>query len=132
MRNRIGHFKVAVSPRATRVNDTFWNSLMVKMGDLLAESEILQERRTPLPGFQRILIAGNDHALIGRERPLSRVSGLMRGAPRASDKVFLRIFELVSLLSCLFLPLMRSEQMTPLAATPSAGIRAAFRDCYCC
>jgi hypothetical protein len=41
------------------------------------------------------LIVGNDDALIGRQGPLRRVSGLMRGAPRASDKVLLRIFELV-------------------------------------
>jgi hypothetical protein len=43
-----GHLKVTVSPRATRVNNTFWNSLMVEMRDFLAESKILQERRTPL------------------------------------------------------------------------------------
>jgi hypothetical protein len=28
------------------MNDALWNSLMIEMGDLLAESEILQERRT--------------------------------------------------------------------------------------
>jgi hypothetical protein len=68
---------------------------MIEVGDLLAEGEIFQERGTPLSGFQRILIVGNDDALIGRKGPLSRVSGLMRCAPRASDKVFLRIFELL-------------------------------------
>ena len=41
MRNRIRHFKIAVSPRATGVNNALWNSLVIEMGDLLAESEIL-------------------------------------------------------------------------------------------
>ena len=44
------------------------------MGDLLAEGEILEERRTPLSRFQRILIVRDDDALIGRERSLSCLS----------------------------------------------------------
>ena len=42
---------------------------MIEMGDLLAEGKIFQKRRTPAPGFQRILIVGDDDALIGREGP---------------------------------------------------------------
>ena len=93
MGNRIGHLKIAVSARAAGVNDAFWNSLVIEMGDLLAEGEILEERRTPLARFQRILIVRDDDALIGRERSLSCLSSLMRGASRSRDKVFFRIFE---------------------------------------
>ena len=95
MRNWIGHLKIAVSARSAGVNDALWNSLVIEMGDLLAEGEIFQERRTALPGFQRILIVRDDDALIGRERSLGRLSGLMGGASRAGDKVFLRIVELL-------------------------------------
>ena len=85
MRNRIGHLEVAVGARPAGVNDPLRNSLVIEMGDLLPEGEIFQERRTSVPGFQRILIVRDDDALIGRERSLSRVSGLMRRASRSSD-----------------------------------------------
>ncbi len=77
--------------RSAGVNDAFRNPLVIEMGDLLAESEILQERWTSLAGFQRILVVRDDDALIGREGSLSRVSGLMRRASRSGHKVFLRI-----------------------------------------
>ena len=80
MRNRIGHLEITVCARSASVNDALWNSLVIEMGDLLAEREIFQERRTARPGFQRILIVGDDDALIGRQGCLSGVSGLM-GAP---------------------------------------------------
>jgi hypothetical protein len=84
------------------VNDALWNSLVIEMGDLLAERKIFQKRRTSAPGFQRILIVRDDDALIGRERCLSRLSGLMRRASRTSDEIFLRIVELLkaSRLAC--------------------------------
>ena len=58
-----------------------------------ADREILQKRRTPASGFQRILIVCDDDALIGRKGPLSRVGGLMGAASRPRDKVFLGTFE---------------------------------------
>ena len=63
------------------MNDALRNSLVIEMSDLLAEGEIL-ERGTALPRFQRILIVRNDDALIGREGPPRRLSGLMRGPSR--------------------------------------------------
>jgi hypothetical protein len=60
MRNRIGHLEIAVRARSAGVNDALWNSLVIEMGDLLAEREIFQERRTPASGFQRILIVRDD------------------------------------------------------------------------
>ena len=98
MRNRIGHLEITVCARSARVNDALWNSLVIEMGDLLPEGEIFQERRTAAPGFQRILVVRNDDALIGRERSLSRISGLMRGASRPGDKIFLRVPELLKAL----------------------------------
>jgi hypothetical protein len=49
-----------VRARSAGVNDALWNSLVIEMGDLLAEREIFQERRTPASGFQRILIVRDD------------------------------------------------------------------------
>ena len=98
MRNWIGHLKMAVSARPARVNDALRNSLVVEMGDLLPEGEIFQERWATPPGFQRILVVRDDDALVGRERSLGRISGLMRGAPRAGDKIFLRVPELLKAL----------------------------------
>ena len=68
MGNRIGHLEIAVRARSPGVNDALWYSLVIKVGDLLAEREIFQERRTPASGFQRILVVRDDDALIGRER----------------------------------------------------------------
>jgi hypothetical protein len=85
MRNRIGHLEITVRARSAGVNDALWNSLVIEMGDLLAERKIFQKRRTPITGFQRILIVPDDDALIGGERRLSAFSGLMRRASWTSD-----------------------------------------------
>src|SRR6202050_4173028 len=75
IRNRIGHFEIAVRPRSAGVHDALWNSLVIEMGDLLAERKIFQKRGTPAPGFQRILIVRDDDALVGGEKRLSGGSG---------------------------------------------------------
>ena len=69
MPNWVGHLEIAMSGRAAGVNGGLCNSLVVEMGDLLAEGEILEERWTAVPEFQRILVIRNDDALIGRETP---------------------------------------------------------------
>jgi hypothetical protein len=81
--------------RSARVDDALGNALMIEMGDLLPEGKIFQERRTSIPGFQRILIVRDDDALIGREGRLSAFSGLLRRASRPGDQIFLRITELL-------------------------------------
>jgi hypothetical protein len=43
-------------------------ALVVKMGDLLAQNKILQERRPAISSFERILIVGNWNALISGQR----------------------------------------------------------------
>jgi hypothetical protein len=95
MRNRIGHLEIAVRATPAGMNDALWNSLVIEMGDLLAERKMFQKRGTPAPGFQRILIVRDDDVLIGRERLFGRVSGLMRRATWTSDKVLFRILQVI-------------------------------------
>jgi hypothetical protein len=40
MWNRIGHLEITVRARSAGVNDALWNSLVIEMGDLLAERKI--------------------------------------------------------------------------------------------
>ncbi len=40
--------KVAVGRRAASVDDTLWNALVVKVGDLLPQDKILQQRRAAI------------------------------------------------------------------------------------
>ena len=87
VRNGIGHLEIAMRARTARMNDALGNSLVIEMGDLFAEGEIFQKRRAPVPGLQRVLIVRDDDALIGGERSLRAVSGLMGGASRSGDKV---------------------------------------------
>ena len=40
MWNRIGHLEITVRAGSAGVNDALWNSLVIEMGDLLAERKI--------------------------------------------------------------------------------------------
>ena len=102
---------------------------MIEMRDLLPESEIFQERGASLPGFQRVLIVRDDDALIGRKPSLGGLSGLMGGASRSGDKVFLRIAKPLKAfrLAC-FCHLKRAPADQLRATTPGKGIRAASLD----
>ena len=60
-------FEVAVRRRAACVNDALWNSLVVEVGDLLAQDEVFQQGGPTQPGLQRVLVVGNRHTLVGRE-----------------------------------------------------------------
>ena len=126
MRNRIGHLEIAMSARSTGVHDALRNSLMIKMRNLLAKSEILEKRGSSLPGFQRILVVRNDDALIGRERPLRGVSGLMRCASRSGDKIFLRIFQVLRL-TCFAVFTIGSAPDNQLALSRNADISDSCR-----
>ena len=70
VRNRIGHLKIPVGAGPAGVNDALRDSLVIEMGDLLPEGEILEQRRSPPAGFQRVLIVRNNDALIGGQRTL--------------------------------------------------------------
>ena len=47
------------------VHDPLGDALMVEMEDLLAQGEILQQRRAGRTGPQRVLVVGDHHALRG-------------------------------------------------------------------
>ncbi len=51
---------------ATSMNDSFWNTLMVKVRDLLAQMKILEQRWSPLSRFEGILIVVDPKPLVGR------------------------------------------------------------------
>jgi len=51
-------------PGPARVYDTLGNSFMIEVRDLFAEDEIFEQRGTPPPGLQRILVIGDRQALI--------------------------------------------------------------------
>lgn len=61
------------------MNDTLRNTLVVKVGDLLPQDKIFQQRWAAATGAQRILIVSNAHALVGGQRkifpPLRCASG---------------------------------------------------------
>ena len=48
--------EVAVRRRAARVDDALGDALVVEVGDLLAEDEVLEQRRPAQPGLQRVLV----------------------------------------------------------------------------
>ncbi len=48
--------------RAAGMNDTLRNTLVVKVGDLLPQDKIFQQRWAAATGAQRILIVSNAHA----------------------------------------------------------------------
>ena len=52
---------------AARMHDALGNALVVEVEDLLAEMEILDQRRPALADLQRVLVVGNRAALGGRQ-----------------------------------------------------------------
>jgi hypothetical protein len=54
--------------RRPRVNDTLGNTLVIEMGDFLAEDEILQKRRAARIGPERVLIIGKRDTLVRGQR----------------------------------------------------------------
>jgi hypothetical protein len=93
MRNWICHLKISMRAGAAGVNDPFWDSLVIEVGDLLAEGEILQERRASLSRLQRVLIVSDDHALVRRERLFGRGRRLMGRPSCARDQKFVGFFD---------------------------------------
>ena len=67
--HRLVALEVAVGGRASRVHDPLGDSLMVEVGDLLAEDEVLQQGGAPEPGLERALVVGDRLAEVGRQRP---------------------------------------------------------------
>jgi hypothetical protein len=65
--------------RPASVNDTLGDPLMVEVGDLLAEVEVLEQRRPSGSGFERVLIIVDRDALVGRQ---PRRAGVIRDGPQ--------------------------------------------------
>ena len=53
------------------MDDALGDALMVEVLDLLAQHEILKQRRATSAGLQRILVVADGHAMIGRDADLS-------------------------------------------------------------
>jgi hypothetical protein len=64
--------------RCSRMNDTFWNALVIEMRDFVAKDEILQERRAAGIGAERVLIIGERNALVGGERRMAAARDLVQ------------------------------------------------------
>ena len=76
-RQTLQRLEVAVCTAAAGMDDALGNALVIEVGDLFAEDEILQEGRAAGAGFQRVLIVGNRNALIGGQRVLGGDRGLV-------------------------------------------------------
>ena len=69
----------AVGAIAAGVHHALGDPLVVEVEDLLAEREVLEQRRPPLAGLQRVLVIGDRDALLRREPrcpPPARLMGL--------------------------------------------------------
>ena len=50
------------------MHDALGDALVVEVGDLLAQDEVFEQRRPAQPGLERVLVVGDRHALVGRQR----------------------------------------------------------------
>ncbi len=55
------------------MNDAFGDALMVEMGDLFAENEVLKQNGPALAILQRVLVVRNSHALVGGQHLTRRI-----------------------------------------------------------
>ena len=81
---RLVVLEVAVGAVAAGVDDALGDALVVEVEDLLAEVEVLQQRRAAGADLQRVLVVGDGHALLGGQRRLARVGRLVGLAPLAA------------------------------------------------
>lgn len=58
--------------RAAGMHDPLGNPLMVEVGNLFPENEVLEQSRPAKPRLERGLVIGNQYALVGGQRPLGR------------------------------------------------------------
>jgi len=50
-----------------RVHNPLWDPLTIEMGHLISKLKILQQRRSPLPGLERIVRLPDRNPKVGRE-----------------------------------------------------------------
>ena len=71
--HRLVQLEEAVRAGAARMHHALRDALVVEVGDLLAEDEVLQQGRAARPRLQRVLVVRDLDALIGGERLALRV-----------------------------------------------------------
>jgi hypothetical protein len=54
--------------RASRVHDAFGDALVIEVRDFFAQDEVFEQRRPPQAGLERVLVVGDEDALVSRER----------------------------------------------------------------
>ena len=67
-RQRLVALEVAVRRRAARMHDALGNALVIEVRDLLAQDEVFEQRRPAQARLERVLVVGDRHALIRRQR----------------------------------------------------------------
>src|SRR5690606_25607397 len=70
-------FEETMGPGAAGMHDALGDALMVEVGDLLAENEVLEQRRSADPRLERGLVIRDQHTLVGGQRPLGRRRALL-------------------------------------------------------
>ncbi len=75
---RLIRFEEPVGSEAAGVDDTFGDPLVIEVEDLLAEVEVLQQRRPTLARTQCVLVVGNRSPLLRRQPVLGAGRRLMR------------------------------------------------------
>ena len=75
---RFERLEEAVCTVATSVNDALWDAFVVEVEHLLAQYEVVQQRRSAVADLQRVLIVGDRRPLGGGERGVAPSTGLMR------------------------------------------------------
>jgi hypothetical protein len=75
---RLVALEVAVGAVPAGVHDALGDALVVEVEDLLTEVEVLEQRRTPLAGAQRVLVVGDRNPLSGGQDGVLLARDLMR------------------------------------------------------
>ena len=83
VRNVVGRLEIAVRARPAGVDDPLGDALMVEMEDLLAQHEILEQRRPALARAQAVLVVGDRHAVVGGQHGIA-LAGLLVGLARVA------------------------------------------------
>ena len=81
---RLVRLEEAVHAEAPGVDHPLGDPLVVEVEDLLAEVEVLEQRRAALAHAQRVLVVGDRHPLLGRQR----LTGSRRLVGLAADADF--------------------------------------------
>src|SRR4029077_11648838 len=81
-RQALQRLEIAVRAAAAGMNDSLGNALVVEMGDLLAQDEILEQRGAARAALERVLIVRDRRTLIGGECRVAGAGRLVRFATR--------------------------------------------------